>query len=262
MDAEQQSDTPCKETKRTVLGSLPEALFIAGVTALAYWLAFLYQVSYLQYFDLPPELAEVSLQSILLVVLALLVAMMGIFWSLNLLAVFLSDDPASHRHIFPFTILPLLFATWITYFGFRKSDWFLYLVFSIPAVWVGLHELLLRTRWRRFVLAFRANRPTTLMQGISEMFGPRAYGITAMVILLSALAYITGRGKAATQKAFFYFPDSPEIVAIRIYSDRILAVPFDRGSKTFRPEVIIRKIDQKDIRLTLDENVGPLTRPR
>jgi len=83
-----------------------------------------------------------------------------------------------------------------------------------------------------------------------------------MLILFSFFAWIYGRAKAETQIEYFLLSDSPEIAIIRIYSDRILAVPFDRKSKTFQAEVIIRKIDQKDIRLTLDKNVGPLTRRR
>jgi hypothetical protein len=253
------------ESNRSFFGSLPEALFIAGLTALAYWLAFLYQVSYLHFFDLPPDLAEVSLQSILLVVLAL-AALSIVFWTINLVPIFFSDDPSRQRFIFSFVVLPLLFSAWVFYFGLRTKDWFLYLLFFVPAIYVSLNiilvALLVRSRWNRFVLAFRSTRPTTLMQGISQAFGPRAYRITAIVILLSALACITGFGKAATQKVYFLFPDSSEIAVIRIYSDRILAVPFDRGTKTVRPEVIIRKIDQKDIRLMLDKDVGPLTKPK
>jgi hypothetical protein len=100
------------------------------------------------------------------------------------------------------------------------------------------------------------------MRDILHAFGPRAYGMVAMLILFSIIVWIYGRAKAETQKEYFLLSDYPEIAVIRIYSDRILAVPFDRGNKTFRPELIIRKIDEKDIRLRLDKSVGPLTRQK
>lgn len=120
MATEQQIQNVSNESKPSVIGTLPEALFVAGLTALAYWLAFLYQVSYLHFFDLPPDLAEVSLQSILLVVLAL-AALSIFFWSLNLVPIFLSDDPSRQRFIFPFAVLPLLGSAWVYYFGLQAK---------------------------------------------------------------------------------------------------------------------------------------------
>src|SRR6266545_7497534 len=120
MATEQQIQNVSNESKPSVIGTLPKALFVAGLTALAYWLAFLYQVSYLHFFDLPPDLAEVSLQSILLVVLAL-AALSIFFWSLNLVPIFLSDDPSRQRFIFPFAVLPLLGSAWVYYFGLQAK---------------------------------------------------------------------------------------------------------------------------------------------
>src|SRR6266545_3751305 len=120
MATEQQIQNVSNESKPSVIGTLPDALFVAGLTALAYWLAFLYQVSYLHFFDLPPDLAEVSLQSILLVVLAL-AALSIFFWSLNLVPIFLSDDPSRQRFIFPFAVLPLLGSAWVYYFGLQDK---------------------------------------------------------------------------------------------------------------------------------------------
>ena len=247
--------------KLSAFKTLPEALFIAGLTALSYWLAFLFQVSYLHFFNLPPELAEVSLQSILMLVLTL-AALSIAFWTLNLVPIFLSGDPRRERFIFPVGVLPLFFVGLVHYFGFR----FLYLILLVPALYVILSIILVawlsRTRWEPFMAELRSTRPTTFMQGLSQAFGPHAYGVTAIVICLSGLACISGFGEAATQKVYFLFTDDRELAVVRIYSDRILAVPFDRGSKIFKPELIIRKIDQKDIRLTLDQHVGPLTRAK
>ncbi len=108
------------EVKQSIVGAFPEALVIAALSAGAYWFAFLYQVSYLHFFGLPPDLAEVSLQSILLFVLAL-AALLGFFWSFDPVLIFLSDDRERQRFIFPTAVLPLLGAAWIYYFHLRTE---------------------------------------------------------------------------------------------------------------------------------------------
>ena len=135
MAQEQQFENISNESNQSFRATLPEALFIAGLTALAYWLAFLYQVSYLHFFNLPPDLAEVSIQSILLVVLAL-AALAILFWSLNLVPIFFSADQSRQRFIFPFAVLPLLGSAWMYYFGLRINDWLFHLFFFVPSIYL------------------------------------------------------------------------------------------------------------------------------
>jgi hypothetical protein len=75
------------------------------------------------------------------------------------------------------------------------------------------------------------------MSGIKKKFGPRAYALIAVVICLTGLPCILGFGHAAKQKAFFVFADDSELAVIRLYSDRILAIPVDRKQKTARPQL-------------------------
>jgi hypothetical protein len=255
MTTEQQLASSSTDTNRGFFGLLPEALLIASLTAGAYWLAFVYELAYLGVFDLPPDLVQVSLQTTLLTALALCGAW-SVFWPINLGSLLWPEHPAIQRKILPSIICLFLLTWWVFNFGFRTKDWSVYLVLLICAVIGTAVQFLPDT----------GPEPPTIIDRIAVALGRPAglavLGFIAFIIVASILVYIAGRAKAERQKAYFLFSDYPEIAVIRIYSDRILAVPFDRRSKTVRPEVIIRKIDQKDIRLTLDKDVGPLTTPK
>jgi hypothetical protein len=242
------------ESNRSYFGSFPEALLIASLTAGAYWLAFLYELTYLSVFALPPDLVEVSLQTMLFTALALCGAW-SLFWSINLGSMLWPEHPAIQKKILPSLICSFFLISWVFYFGFRTKDWSVYVILLFCAVLGTAVQFLPDT----------GPEPPTIIERIAGAFGPpAAFSVVtfiAFIIIASVLASISGLAKAANQKDYFLFSDYPEIAVIRIYSDRILAVPFDRGTKTIRPEVIIRKIDQKDIRLTLGKDVGPLTRP-
>jgi hypothetical protein len=245
------------EIERKPFLTYPDALLVAALTAAAYWLAFLYQAFYLRFFHFSPSLTEISIESILLVMFGM-AALSILFWSVDIVAVFSAGDPIRQRLIFPFIVL-IWFWVWIWYFGFE----FIYLVAVIPTIYVLLSEVLFAVastgRWNCLARWERYTRPTMFMGGIMQRFGPRAYEFVAVVMFLSVLACIIGLGEATTQKAFFVFTENRDLAVIQIYNDRILAVPFDRASKTFGREVIIRKIDDVDIKLTIDKDVGPLT---
>lgn len=93
---------------------------------------------------------------------------------------------------------------------------------------------------------------------IFAAFGPAAYGLLLLFILGGSLAYTAGRAKATTQKEYFVFADAPNIAVIRMYHDTILAVPFDRKTRTVQAQVVIRKIGTENVTLRLDVDAGPL----
>ena len=93
---------------------------------------------------------------------------------------------------------------------------------------------------------------------IFAAFGPAAYGLLVLFILGSRLTYTAGAAKAATQKEYFVFADAPDIAVIRMYHDTILAVPFDRKTRTVQAQVIIRKIGTEKVTLRLEVDAGPL----
>lgn len=95
------SQNTMTEPERTrFLGSVPEALFIAILTAGAYWLAFRYEAGYLSGFGLPPHLVEVSLQTTLIVALALSGAIWILFLIINMILMLWPEHPAIQEKVF------------------------------------------------------------------------------------------------------------------------------------------------------------------
>jgi hypothetical protein len=97
----------------------------------------------------------------------------------------------------------------------------------------------------------------TMMDRLHTLFSREPVFMLVMFFSLSALAQVTGRGHAQMKREYFILADLPERAVVRIYSDKILAVQFDRATKTILPNVIIRKIEKDNV-LRLDENLGPL----
>jgi hypothetical protein len=173
MTTENQPTDSSTNINRSVFAGLPEAFSLAALSAIAYWIAFVYQVSYLRFFDLPPDLAEVTLQSILVVVLALVLGPVTL-WSFNFISLFLSDDKSKASNIIYFTVLPLALLAWVMSFGFRTKDLLLYAVCVVPAICILVFRFVFHEQWVRYADLRRSTEPTTLMRDILHVFGARA----------------------------------------------------------------------------------------
>lgn len=241
-------------------------MFVAILTAGAYWLTFRYEVGYLSGFGLPPDIVEVSLQTTLIVALALSGAIWIVFSILNVVLILWPEHPAIQMKVFRI-ILMLLIPLWhLLNYGFRAQDWIFYVVFF---VFVGVFEIIWPllvfrkepTLRERFIADEIAEAPV-MKRGIASRifaaFGPAAYGLFVLLILGGSLAHTAGRAKASTQREYFVFADAPDIAVVRMYHDTILAVPYDKKTRTVKAQVIIRKIGTENVKLMLDVDAGPL----
>src|SRR5688572_29010745 len=222
--------------RKPLLASFPDALFIAGLTALAYWLSFTYEAAYLRVFALPPELVEVSLQTTLLVAFVLYGAGSTIFWLINPLSI-LWKDRSTQRKLIPLTVTTIVCLWWLLNFGFRTEDLVMYLVFMTFAAFLTV----VLFSYQTVIDESLNSSPPTLIDIVRTASGPTGYTFILWAFMGTFLASIAGMAKGATQKEFFLFSDYPEIAVIRIYGDRILALPVDRKSKTVKQRLIIRR---------------------
>ena len=253
------------------LGALPEALFIAILSAGAYWLTFIYEAGYLSSFDLPLHLVEVSLQTTFIVALALTGAMWVLFSLINIVAMSWPEHPAIQQKVFRICLM-LLYPLWhwLNY-RFRPQDWIVYL---FPLAFIVIFELLwpllvfhkkgrsLRERIIADETAESPARERMIFGRIFAAFGPHAYNLFIFLIIGSVLSYTAGRAKSETQKEYFVFDDAPNVAVVRIYHDMIIAVPFDLGTKTIQSQIIIRKIGTEKVKFTLGRDVGPLKKQK
>jgi hypothetical protein len=256
--------------RKSFLGSLPEALFIAALTAGAYWLSFRYEAGYLSAFGLPPHLVEVSLQTTLLVAFALSGAIWVVFWLVNFFLLLWPEHPAIQNKLFRVTVL-LLFPLWyMLNYGLRVQDW---PVYAIPLVLIAIFEFFwpllvfsnkptLRERFIADEITEAQVRDRGIAARILVAFGPAAYGLLVLFVLGGMLAHTAGRANAETQEEYFIFANAPDVAVVRVYNDRVIGVSFDRGTRDVQPQVTVQKIGTEKLILTLDVNVGPLKKQR
>jgi hypothetical protein len=101
-----------------------DTVIVALMTALAYWIAAMYEVAYLKAYGFPPHLAEVSLQSTVIVAMILYGAFLFLFMLANLIAMLQPQDPVVATK-FARIFLCLIVPTWVFVnygVGFKKEQ--------------------------------------------------------------------------------------------------------------------------------------------
>ena len=235
--------------------SLPTPLLIVIITAAAYWITFRYEVGYLGAFGFSPDFVEVSFQTTFLVAFALFGIVGGLVW---FSAIVWPDDPAKRRQSFPFVFMALGGVWYLLVYGFNTEHiWTL--IGITGAVYLTCYVLEETDKLVTKVNEQRSQR-IPIMDRLTRLYGREPVYVLFMFFSLSGIAQLTGRGQAETKKDYFILADLPERAVVRVYSDRILAVQFDRATKTIPSNVLVRKTE-KDSFLLLEKNLGPLRRP-
>ena len=87
-------------------------------------------------------------------------------------------------------------------------------------------------------ILFYRNRPTIVDKLLAHEEAlhvgiPASVSVVIVLLFLgSYAAYIHGQAIAKKQTRYLVFDDSPDVAVVRVYSDSILAVPFDRKTRT------------------------------
>ena len=176
--------------------------------------------------------------------------------------------PAIQEKVFRVGVMLLVPVWHLSNYGFRTQDWVFYVFF---AVFIGIYEFVwpflvfrdkptLRERFIADEVAESGVRERGIPGRIYAAFGPAAYGLLILFVLGSSLAHTAGKAKATNKEEYFVFASDPDTAVIRMYRDKIVAVPFDRKAKTLQAQVVIRKLGTEKVVLMLDANVGPLKR--
>jgi hypothetical protein len=255
---------PPQESKKV----LPLTLLMAFGTAGAYWITFRYEVAYLAAFGFPPQVAQVSLETTLSVLLLL----SGIVWLLfpiaNLFSFFWPKHPAIQdklaRIIF-FLLIPL----WrLANYGPLKEDWPYYVV---PIAAIILLELIwplvifrgegsLRERFIADEMAEAPVRERSILSRGVALLGPAAYVLVFLLLLGGFLASDAGDAKAKIQDEYLIDATDSSVAVIRLYRDSALCVHVDRSAKTF-DEIIVKPVRDSSTRF-LTEKIGRLRRKK
>jgi hypothetical protein len=245
---------------------LPDALLITALTACVYWIAYRYEAGYLSYFGLPGYLVEVSLEIILFVCLAVSGAVFLIYSVANIAALIWPENPYLKEKIARCAAI-FLFPIWhLVNYGFRTKDWPIYavvlaIVFCFEIIWPLVKYRNKGALKERFIADEAAEYPfreRIILSRILINFGPAAYYLILLFLLGGMFADTAGHAKAMRQKEYLVIKGNLNAAVIRIYNNKIIAVPFDRSSKQFRKEVVFTTLGQDKIGLAIKKDLGPL----
>ena len=212
-----------------------ESTMLAAIPALGYWVAFVYELGYFSYFELPSTFVEVALNSILLNSLSVVTGLGAFLIILD----FIRRTMSGVTEALKFTLYKLLFAYFLVYgFGlvFNRSHeeiQILLLILTLPIIW----NEVLWPMWKYRHLKGLGNKVTaakakdfefdSAIDKIAEKTGAAPFLALVFVYLVSVFSYLAGGYSANKQTSFFISTEKPDFVLIRKYEENWLTVKVD-----------------------------------
>lgn len=212
-----------------------ESTMLAAIPALGYWVAFVYELGYFSYFELPGTFVEVALNSILLNSLSVVTGLGAFLIIIDFIRRIMSGVTEALK----FTLYKLLFAYFLVYgFGLvfnrsHKEIQILLLIIALPIIW----REVLWPMWKYRHLNGLGNKVTaarakdfefdSAIDKITDKTGATPFLLLAFIYLVSIFSYLAGGYTANKQTSFFISDEKPNFVLVRKYEENWLTVKVD-----------------------------------
>ena len=245
-------------------------VLVATFSLLGYFIAFFYEDGYLSYFHIPKQLIEVSLINILIGTIAtlgsmfLLLSILNIFSQMKLL-----DTKTALGRSRNFALMYVAYA--ITMLLIYKTAWEQYLWFLIIAailliiefLWPFIFQKDKKTLEEKFLAQEKIEREvltSDLFGKISKKIGRPIFQCLFLFIVLLSIAFNIGRSEALNQKLFVLLGSNSDKAVLRIYSQSLIVIEFDReNKKATKSFFLIDRGDFNESMPLITEEIGPLT---
>lgn len=247
---------------------LTEGLVLGGIPATAYWFAFLYQLGYCRYFDLPQYFIEINAENVLAAVVGLLGVIGLLHWFADVVILpFGNKFPKTIKSVVRRVLIVVTLAGGYAIVTRATLSNFAMVVVAVLVPLV-LPELLVSSFARNGksylatleeVQAAELQRDT-VMDRFAGTIGRDWFSIFVILLFASFLSYFAGGLNARTQQDFVVLAGDPELVVLRKYESSFVAARFERTNKTIFPDYKLVPID-KDLGRFMQERVGPLSPP-
>lgn len=248
--------------------ALSEGVLLGVIPVVVYALGFSYETGYLSFYGVPSSLVSIDAPAMVsATVFGALYAFALLLWAS------LAVDSSGGESYFEksiglvmlyFGLFPVLF---LLFMGVEYLSVVMFLSFGAMFVILLLRRLEARWSWlQRF--SIKTHRV------LSGAFGPeevenerrsalnslRAGGAMILIVMIPfLLAFAAGRNNAKDESFYSVIRNElGEVAVVRIYGDKIIAIPFDRGEKSFKREFLVIKTDSLSNVVFRSEEVGPL----
>lgn len=243
-----------------------EGLLLAAVPAAGYWLAFLFELGYCGYFDIPTQFVEISITNILF-------AILGLFGVLATLHMYAQAFYSVGRHIpqvirnslikLALVSLPMAGIALVD----RMSPRTIAVVFGPLVFSVVFAEFILPLFNHRetngYLNKLKAQHKTDIQQPelldpIAKAIGRNGLLIILIIIILSFCAYFAGGYTAKIKRDFMVVIGHHESVVVKHYSGQFLVSPFNRQHKSISAMYELISPESGRFRFKY-ERIGPIT---
>lgn len=258
--------------ENTKINIFDNTILIGTISMIGYMAAFFYEYGYITYFDISPYFIEINLTTIFISVTTSFVIFFALFSLINIFSTsgLIDNDTAIGRSRFLIVVFVAPFVlSKILIYGYAWKEWiFAVFIFLILIIVEFVHPIIFRKDKKTLEEKLLAQEELEskiiekdLFRKIVLMIGRMPFIFIFAALFFLSIANDIGKNEAMKQKIFPVVETDFPSVAIRIYSQSIIAVSFDEETKTLQKKLFI--LDKGDLYqqgLYLDyQDIGPLT---
>lgn len=231
-----------------------EGVIVAGIPATGYWFAFLYELGYCKYFNIPSSFIEIDMLNVLIAIIGTLTLLGTVNFLVQPFFMLFADFTWSIRKAIKVTLLPIVLMIG-TSFAIKLP--FLDAVFFISAIGlpIAFSEFILPLFTHREVHGYAAKLEAatrtdfeqnhTTMDVLADKLGFETYSLLFYFFLFSYVVFFSGGIDARIRSDFIVLKGEPEMAVIKIYNNSFLAAKFDRTTKLIVADFKIIPIDKR-----------------
>jgi hypothetical protein len=248
---------------------LRDGLLVAIVLTAAYLIAFRYESGFASFFEIPKQLIEISLTTLLmlgagstLVIVWLTIAASDL-WIIRRQAKHVLN---LHLRMFGVYFSTGVFIVWF----FFNHHWIAWLVLLSATALIGVWtffppSLIFQQDQRRYLERYNAlarrrfkKHENSLSSAIEQRWGKDVVTIFWFFLGGLGLAWWAGNFQASHQEEYYVLDAQPERVVLRFYGDMLITAPFNRDSRQVERQIIIQRTGERMTSQLHKEKIGPL----
>jgi len=240
-------------TEKTKL--ISDGIFLACLTATSYLAAYVFERGYADYFGIPFETINVTIERMIAAGLSVLMFSFFIFWILNIFVIFgrdllkMQDSPI--KRVVLIHILAIIAAI-VSYSAFGTFKWVLIIfgcvvvLLDFPIFMAGLFRKLSDKNKMSFKERFEdviTNEPgTDMFDIIIQKFGKRPLIAILGILLIIGISYAAGN-RTARNKSSFWVNESENLVLLQKYGNIFIFKTYDPEEKMIELKNSVRLLD-------------------
>jgi hypothetical protein len=245
---------------------LSEATIIAVASASAYYFSYTYEKAFLSYFSIPQQFITIDITTILSFGAIIFGALILIFPALNMFTIILSRTKNEYlgRLVRPYWIFLFLILAHFYFFGLEK--WTLLITYLVVCLIFAFFDFIFPLITQRGMKTYTEklhaqeeieSQFKSLPQEVSIKYGRD----TALLVMLLIMGYLissnAGLAEAMRQKSFLFTNTQPQLVVLRIYSNRLICAQYDDVNNEILQQFSIIELGENTPALSL-RSVGPI----